>query len=77
MAVLAFTQGRTSHRQPLSLVGSNGTEMLVGALMPAILLAILNTKASADLYGKLGYLGEQLLQSNRLPQLNIPPLDGA
>lgn len=73
MAVSAFTQGQTSRRQPWLSISANGTEILVGALTPAVLLAILASKISADLYGQLGDLGEQLLQSNRLPQLNIPP----
>jgi len=72
MAVSAFTQGQTSQRQPSLWVSANGTEILLGALTPAVLLAILASKISADLYGQLGDLGEQLLQSNRLPQLNIP-----
>jgi|GEM_PF-1959690 len=73
MAVSAFTQGQTSQRQPSLWVSANGTEILVGALTPAVLLAILASQVCADLYGQLGDLGEQLLQPNRLPQLNIPP----
>lgn len=72
MAVSAFTQGRTSQGQPSLWISANGTEILLGALTPAVLLGILASKISADLYGQLGDLGEQLLQSNRLPQLNIP-----
>jgi hypothetical protein len=42
-------------------------------LTPTILLAVLAAKVSADLYGQLGYFSEQLLQSKRLPHLNISP----
>jgi hypothetical protein len=45
-------------------------------LVPTVLVAILAARVSANFSGQLGYLGEQLLQSNRLPQLNIPTSNG-
>ncbi|MEB3251761.1 MAG: hypothetical protein VKO01_06460 [Cyanobacteriota bacterium] len=76
MAVLAFTEGRTSYREPLLFIGPHGAEVLVGMLVPTVLVAILAARVSANFSGQLGYLGEQLLQSNRLPQLNIPTSNG-
>ena len=73
MAVLMFTQGRFNQPALIPPLSSNSTELLVGMLTPTVLLAVLATKVSADLYGQLGYFSEQLLQSKRLPHLNISP----
>ncbi len=71
MAVLMFTHGRFNKPALIPLVGSSGTEVLVRMLTPVVLLAVLAANASTDFYGQLGYLSEQLLQSRRLPNLNI------
>jgi hypothetical protein len=48
-------------------------DLLVGALVPPVLIGLLAARAISQALTQAGLISEQLLQGQRLPNLNIPP----
>lgn len=49
------------------------SELMIGALVPPVLLAILVSRALADAMTQVGLMSEQFYRGERLPTLNMPP----
>jgi len=61
----------------VSVSPSTATDWLIGILVPPVLLGLLASRAITDGLVQFGLVSEQLLQGQRLPNLNIHRTDVA
>ena len=57
--------------RPEATMAAYRTHLLIGGLIPPVLLGLLAARLVADGFRQAGHLGEQLLQGQRLPHLQM------